>query len=272
MLLFCGLGFGCFFFKSRLVSFPLHNQLCGCWLCVLTHYSFPSGFAFCIANKTLLPTAFCVLYFPRPCPWASLWHLAPVKPPFGRGRGPVAAFTPPLMNRSPGTSLPTGFQFWVQFLFILQPVPCCQARPGQARMARGRNRKARILLPKHGNGHLSGTESREERSLRGHRVAGETMEEPQPGAAPAPGSSPSPGAGTVPTALTFITCKEPTALLGAITEPAHSASCGWSPPSPLGARQHPPPAVTQAAAPPSTQPARPETTWFPTFPTHPCIS
>lgn len=47
------------------------------------------------------------------------------------GRDPVAAFIPLLPNRSPGISLPTSFRFWVQFLFILQPVPSCQARQDQ---------------------------------------------------------------------------------------------------------------------------------------------
>lgn len=116
------------------------------------------------------------------------------------------------------------------------------AKPGKTNTAQGRNRKARILLPNHRNRHLSGMESWEKRTLKGTQLPAETLEESQLLVLP--------GTGTMPAALAFTTCKETMVLLGATTEPTPGA------PLHPRTRQHPPPAITQPAAPPSAQPTR----------------
>lgn len=165
-----------FFFKSRLVSLPLHNQLLECWFCILTSYSSPSGFVFCIANKALFPAA---LYFPFCCPWCFLWCLIPANPPSGRSRlGSCSCIYP---------SAPK-LQLWhltAPQLSVLGSIPlhpatssCCQATPGQ-----DRNRKAQILLLKHRNKHLPRAQSR--RGALGHPGWAKAPEEPSSPSSPA---------------------------------------------------------------------------------------
>lgn len=122
------------------------------------------------------------------------------------------------------------------------------AKPGQAKIARGRNRKAQILLPKHGNGHLPGTESREERSLGGTELPAETAEESQLLILPRRRD------GAHSARFHHMQGADGTSR-GNHRTPPHGQlrlEALFTP----GTRQHPPPAVTQVAAPPSAQPTQ----------------